>query len=152
MSVRFDERGIVPDNHDFLTNISPESCTSFGIPEGRNMAQQTKFRIYLDDDEDTVGVIVNVTGTNLGCGYNLYVSPLAQLETEKWTGRWSSCPILEISTVADKDICSYNCTCRGGCEEIQIMKWPRSIQESYWTLCEVFFTFIPACTLSYTRH
>ena len=150
--MRFDERGIVPDNHDFLTNNSPESCTSFGLPEGRNMAQHSKIRIYLDDDEDTVGVVVNVTGTNLGCGYNLYVAPLSQVETEKWTGRWTSCPIMGTSADVEKERCIYNCTCRGGCEEIQIMKWPRSIEESYWMLCQVSFIFIAAGTLSYTRH
>jgi len=83
---------------------------------------------------------VTLIGTNLGCGHNLYVTPLSAAETEKWTGRWTTCPITEETKYEDKERCSYSCRCRGSCEEIQVFKRPNIIKDSSWNLCYVCMT------------
>jgi len=134
--VRFDETGIVPENGRYLTDDSIETCTSFLLDEGRPIPQYTMFRIeVVDDDADLVNV--TIIGTNLSCGYNLHVTPLSSADTEKWTGRWTKCPLKHAFAYGNKEKCFYQCQCSGGCEEIQVIKRPRTVEESEWTVCSI---------------
>jgi hypothetical protein len=104
------------------------------------MPKITKFRVQIPES-DVNEVNITLRGTDLGCGKNLYVTPLRAAEAEKWTGKWSTCPVLDISVQGGQEVCKYNCQCEGGCEEIQVMKRPRSIQESSWTLCPICLVY-----------
>jgi hypothetical protein len=80
---------------------------------------------------------VNVTliGTNLGCGHNLYVTPLSAAETEKWIARWTTCPLRQTDRYEDKERCLYECRCSGSCEEIQVLRMPTDRKDRSWTVC-----------------
>ena len=100
------------------------------------MPQYTKFRIQVSDDR-AKRVVVTLTGTNLGCEEHLYVSPLTTIETQKWIGRWTTCPVIENSREDNRERCTFDCPCNERCAEIQVMKMPMSIQGSSWTVCDV---------------
>jgi hypothetical protein len=101
----------------------------------------TKFRIKIPHS-GVSDVNITLRGTNLGCGENLYVTPLNAAEAEKWTGRWSSCRPVVYSTANDgQDVCSYSCLCKGDCDEIQVAKRPMTIHESSWTLYPICLTY-----------
>jgi hypothetical protein len=100
----------------------------------------TKFRVQIPD-EGIDEVNITLRGTNLGCGENLYVTPLNAAEAGKWTGRWSSCSVVESSVKDGLDICSYRCRCKGACEEIQVAKRPLTVTESSWTLYPICLTY-----------
>ncbi|KAK2138487.1 hypothetical protein LSH36_2920g00016 [Paralvinella palmiformis] len=139
LHIQFDGSGINPDKEEFITDDSPTTCATFNNGDDTNIPRYTQFRIEVDDH---IIDYVNVTliGTNLGCGHNLYVTPLSAAETEKWTGRWTTCPITEETKYEDKERCSYSCRCRGSCEEIQVFKRPNIIKDSSWNLCYVCMT------------
>ncbi|KAK2163669.1 hypothetical protein LSH36_75g02044 [Paralvinella palmiformis] len=71
-------------------NESAETCTTFSS-ESVAIPRHTQFRIEVADDINDYAEVTMI-GTNLGCGHNLYVSPLSRSETEKWTGHWTTCP------------------------------------------------------------
>jgi len=138
-SARFDQRGIVPVNKLFISDDDPDTCANFNIGVDIHTPRDSTFRIEVADD---IKDYANVTliGNNLGCGHNLYVTPLSAAETEKWTGRWTTCSLKEESMYGDKEICSYNCLFTGSCEEMQVMKSPRIVEDSSWTVCHVCIT------------
>ena len=136
--MRFEKSGLMPDERDFLTDDSPKTCTDI-VNDKDQILRQTDFRIGVADyiiDNATVTLL----GTNLGCGHNLYVTPLSAAETEKWTGRWTTCPLRETSMYDGKEKCSYECKCREGCEEMQIIKRPKIAKDSTWNICYVSIT------------
>jgi len=139
LRIRFEDSGINPDNKEFITDDSPRTCATFNNGDDTNIPRNTNFRIEV---ADYIIDYVNVTliGTNLGCGHNLYVTPLSAAETEKWTGRWTTCPLTEETKYEDKERCSYGCRCRGSCEEIQVLKRPKIIKDSSWNLCYICIT------------
>jgi hypothetical protein len=134
--VCFDEKGIFPDNVTFLADGNPDTCHTFTVDDEVCVPKYSHLKVQI-----AVVVVdnVNVTlmGTNLGCGYNLYVTPLSLAETEKWTGQWSTCRLFETSIDGGTQNCFYQCKCSGNCKAIQILKWPRTVEESSWTLCHV---------------
>ncbi|KAK2141808.1 hypothetical protein LSH36_1036g00000 [Paralvinella palmiformis] len=84
-SVRFDETGITPDRNEYLTDYSSDTCANFQVGDNARIPKQKTIRIEVADDVD-IKTDVFLIGTNLGCGHNLYASPLSAAETERWTG------------------------------------------------------------------
>ena len=123
----------------FISDDDPDTCANFNIGVDIHTPRDSTFRIEVADD---IKDYANVTliGNNLGCGHNLYVTPLSAAETEKWTGRWTTCSLKEESMYGDKEICSYNCLFTGSCEEMQVIKSPRIVEDSSWTVCHVCIT------------
>ena len=138
--MRFDQASLIPDKVRFLSHESPDTCASF-INHGEK-PRRTKFRIS-GDDVQVNRVNVTLIGTNMGCGHNLYVTPLSAAETEKWTGRWSVCQLMETSIYETKEKCTYDCPCSGSCKEIQILKQPSVMRDSSWSLCHLCITYTP---------
>ena len=132
LRIRFEDSGINPDNKEFITDDSPRTCATFNNGDDTNIPRYTNFRIEV---ADYIIDYVNVTliGTNLGCGHNLYVTPLSAAETEKWT----TCPITEETKYEDKERSSYGCRCRESCEEIQVLK---IINDNSWNVCHICIT------------
>ena len=136
MDIRFNGNGIIPTDVTFLADDLLETCTRFTLDARLSIPTHTQIRVHVPDsgvDE----LNVTLLGTNLGCGRDLYVSPLSADETEKWTGRWKMCPLLNTSLEDGKESCFYRCPCSGRCEEIQIIKVPLTANESSWSLCHL---------------
>ena len=138
--VRIENVGLVTERREHLTDEFVDTCAAFNIEHnGVAIPRYTQFRIEVADN---INDYANVTliGTKLGCGHNLFVSPLSVAETEKWNGRWTTCPLKEALMYENKEKCLYECQCRGSCEEIQVMKYPKIIEESSWTVCRICIT------------
>ena len=119
-----------------MIDDSPDTCSQFNIsPE----SPIPKFSVFRYDVPEYRIDYVNVTliGNDLGCGNNLYISPLAEVETEKWTGRWKSCHLEETSVDMGRETCTYHCKCPDDCKEIQVLRRATTIQESSWILCDI---------------
>ncbi|KAK2139357.1 hypothetical protein LSH36_1845g00036 [Paralvinella palmiformis] len=135
-SCTFDEKGLLPNNEILLVDDYIETCSTFVPDDGLSIPRYTQVRVQVPE-EVVDEVNVTLIGTHLGCGHNLYVSPLSIVEIRKWTGRWKTCHLLDVSVDHDQESCFYRCKCLGKCEEIQILKTPRTREESYWTLCHL---------------
>ena len=140
LRVYFNEQGIVPRNKSFLVDQSPDTCSTFQLDNGTSIAQYSQVRFQVPA---TALDHINVTlvGTNLGCGHNLYVTPVSAAETKKWIGRWKTCRLFDIGMNDGKDNCSYRCGCLGNCEEIQVIKMPMRREESCWSICHISLTY-----------
>ncbi|KAK2170656.1 hypothetical protein LSH36_1g05010 [Paralvinella palmiformis] len=130
MHLQINGSDINPDTEEFIIDDSPRTCTTFNSGDDTNIPRNTIFRIEVADYRIDY-VNVTLIGTNLGCGHNLYVTPLSAADTEKWT---------EETKYEDKERCSYGCRCRGSCEEIQVFKRPKIIKDSSWNLCYICTT------------
>jgi hypothetical protein len=136
LRIHFHDSGIKPDKEEFITDNSPRTCATFNNSDDTNSPRYTNFRIQVAHHKIDYAN-VTLIGTNLGCGHNLYVMPLSTAETEKWTGRWTTCPVTEETTYKGKERCSYSCQCRGSCEEIQVLK---IINDNSWNVCHICIT------------
>ena len=133
--IRFAEDSLIPINETFIKDDSLDTCTSF---QRRNNAQlqHTHFRIRKRTDQ--MGDInVTIIGTKLGCGYNIYLTPLSLAQAKTWLGRWNTCTLLENSTDMGQEICSYLCMKPGFWRELQVLKVPRTVDELYWEVCYI---------------
>ena len=136
LSVRFDEVSMAYDEDSYLTDADQSTCTSFNLEAGAQVPLRTKFRIRLP--EHLAGCLnVTLIGTHINCDGTFYVSPLSTGQAKKWTGRWSTCPLLQRRVSGENEQCFYTCSCRRYCEELQIIRMPSSVEDSNWTLCEV---------------
>ena len=84
---------------------------------------------------------VTITGSRLGCGYNLYMTLLTVAQSNTWQGRWSGCTLSEIGGDDNREVCSYWCRSSGYWEEIQVRKVPKSPEEVDWEPCHVSLAF-----------
>ncbi|KAK2147668.1 hypothetical protein LSH36_542g01001 [Paralvinella palmiformis] len=135
--VHIENVGLVPERRELLTDEFVDTCAAFNNENcGVAIPRHTQFRIEVADDINDYAS-VTLIGTNLGCGHNLYVSPLSAEETEKWNGRWTTCLLKEALMYESNEKCLYECQCRERCEEIQVMKYPKIIEDSSWTVCRV---------------
>ncbi|KAK2143080.1 hypothetical protein LSH36_879g00006 [Paralvinella palmiformis] len=141
-SVRIEQRGLIPDDESALVDRSVETCASFITSDDVSIPRHTQFRLKVSDNE-TKQINVTLTGSNLGCGHNLYVTPLLAPETDKWTGRWTTCPLMDTSMYESRERCLYDCQCPQGCQEIQVIKSPINHDDSFWLLCEITFAYPP---------
>ena len=143
MSVRFDEKGLKPDEERFMFDFFRDTCASFTVQEGRTTPQYTCFRVSVSDlKTDELDVILS--GSRLGCGHNLYVSPLSVNETGDWMGRWRTCHLKDVVKFGEKETCTYQCLCSDPCIEIQVLRMPSTKDDSSWTVCHMcknVFTF-----------
>jgi len=140
--VHIENVGLVPERRELLTDEFVDTCAAFNNENcGVAIPRHTQFRIEVADDINDYAS-VTLIGTNLGCGHNLYVSPLSAEETEKWNGRWTTCLLKEALMYESNEKCLYECQCRERCEEIQVMKYPKIIEDSSWTVCCVCITSI----------
>ena len=136
MSIRFAPQSVIPTNEDFLKDNSSETCTTFGGSDNEPGLQHTQLRIR-SFPIDVGDINITITGSNLGCGHNLYVSPLSPVKSEQWIGRWTACELENRTIYGEKEICSYWCKSPGHCKETQILKVPKNIKESQWEICQI---------------
>ncbi|KAK2165147.1 hypothetical protein LSH36_54g05000 [Paralvinella palmiformis] len=136
MSLRFQETSIIPDEEFHLIDVSRTSCASFNVNRpSTGKPWFVNFRIKFSNREN--GIKVNLTGTNLRCGDMLNVMPISNDQTQKWTGQFSRCPLLDTITDDGKERCSFDCQCLERCEEIQVLRMPYFTSETSWTICDI---------------
>ncbi|KAK2166435.1 hypothetical protein LSH36_39g10000 [Paralvinella palmiformis] len=88
-----------------------ETCSTFVPDDGLSIPRYTQVRVQVPE-EVVDEVNVTLIGTHLGCGHNLYVSPLSTFDLRKWTGRWTTCYLMDVAVDHDKDTCFYRCHCK----------------------------------------
>jgi len=141
LSIRFAEDSLIAINESIFEDASLDTCTEFQRRDINNELRHTHFRIRRFNGQ--IGDInVTITGTKLGCGYDIYVSSLSLDQSKTWLGRWTTCTLLEISTDMGKERCSYWCMEPGYWREVQVLKVPRTTEESYWEVCYINLTVI----------
>ena len=141
LPIHFSEYSVTPINETFIKDDSLDTCTAFRKRDVNAELPPTHFRIrrFIDQIGD---INVTITGTKLGCGYNIYVSSLSLDQSKTWLGRWTTCTLLEISTDMGKERCSYWCMEPGNWREVQVLRVPRTTEEYYWEVCNINFTGI----------
>ncbi|KAK2146178.1 hypothetical protein LSH36_626g01004 [Paralvinella palmiformis] len=146
--LRYAEQSLIPDDESLLTDYVPDTCAIFNINADARVPIISHFRIQLPSVNGNP-INVSLIGNNINCGRYFYVTSLSPAETETWTGRWSTCTLIEKSLSENDENCLYMCQCSGCCEEIQIIRQPTSVEDSYWSLCEIslkFTTVINQCS------
>jgi len=139
--VRFAEQSLIPDDANLLTDYLADTCAIFNIIADARVPIISHFRIQLPP-ENRHPINVSLIGNNINCGRSFYVTSFSPAETETWTGRWSTCTLIEKSLSKKNDEnCLYMCQCSGCCEEIQIIRQPTSVEDSSWSLCEISLKF-----------
>ena len=128
------ETSIFPGKEYYLIDNNPETCTAFNISYDGRSQRFIQFRFRLPNDV-SAEVNVSLIGVNLGCGQNLYVSPLSDVESNIWTGRWTTCSLLRASVSEGQESCSYRCDCTKRCKEMQILKIHRTTEDSSLIAC-----------------
>ena len=139
MFIRCYPEGLHPTNEHFLQDVHPETCSWFESGNTSKGQQYTQFRMEAFD-ADVGDINISITGSNLGCGHNLYVSSLSPDMSETWLGRWTSCQLVNISVNANRETCSFWCKSPGHAAEIQFLKFARSSEESHWEVCQINIT------------
>ncbi|KAK2159033.1 hypothetical protein LSH36_160g05008 [Paralvinella palmiformis] len=87
---------------------------------------------------DVKRMTVTIVGQDMGCGQNLYIVGLTQPDIGKPLNRWKTCNQTWQKTNDDNvEWCSYDCDCSGVCEQVMLLRWPVTISESSWTLCDI---------------
>ena len=89
LGVRFDRISLLPDNLNSFVDDSPDTCSQFNISPESPVPKFTVFRYELPEYRLKYGN-VTLIGNDLGCGYNVYLAPLAKVDTENWTGCWKT--------------------------------------------------------------
>ncbi|KAK2141140.1 hypothetical protein LSH36_1154g00073 [Paralvinella palmiformis] len=132
LPVRFQRQSLIPDEEDFLTDDSNDTRTIFSLGDDVQISVFSHFRIQLPPEK---GHPTNVAliRTNMKCGGYPYASPLSGAETKTWTGRWSTCTLIQKTMSGDKENCL--------CDEIQIIRIPYSVEDSSWSLCDASLRF-----------
>jgi len=141
LSIDFCPMSLRPDSEEFLEDDLPETCASFSTNEQQRTTSITRFRFEILG-KYVHNINITLFGYSLGCGYNLYLSPILENEMEKWTGRWKACQLVQFhQATTPNEICDYQCDCSDGYEKIQVLKAPRSLEESSWKLCHINITY-----------
>ena len=83
---------------------------------------------------------VTITGSKMGCGYNLYVTVLTTAQSTTWLGRWTGCTLLETIRYGNMESCSYWCKSPGYWKELQVLKVARRPEELNWEFCDINIT------------
>ena len=87
-----------------------------------------------NEEEMTVTVI----GRDMKCGQDLYVVGLTAADVNRSLNTWRTCKQLGQAITEDNtEWSSYECHCSGGCKQVMLLRWPKQISESSWTLCDI---------------
>lgn len=145
--MRQGEGYITPNDTTFLTDNSAETCTIFQADEHSDIPQYTTFRVVVLD-EKVEYLNFTLLGVNLTCSGNLFVMPLTVQQTINWSGIWATCHLIDSGVENLSERCIFSCRCLGGCREIQVIKRPRNVEESTWSLCHLSISY-PTTTGSF---
>ena len=136
MLISFSDDSLVPTNETALKDPSNETCTTFQQSGLAGHFSCTHFRI-LAFAADVGSINVTITGSRLGCGRNLYVSPVSPAESESWLGHWKTCQFEATSDADNREKCSYWCSSPGHSQQIQVLNVPRDPDEFQWEVCQI---------------
>ena len=125
-------RGIQPDDVANLNDTSTLSCSKF-VSDGTRYTQLFK-QSYCNADHMSVTIV----GLDMECEQDLYVVALSEDDVDKPLNRWKTCKVSWHTTSTDnKQWCSYDCECSRGCEQVMLLRWPKTPSASTWTLCDI---------------
>ncbi|KAK2149258.1 hypothetical protein LSH36_458g01020, partial [Paralvinella palmiformis] len=140
LSVYFENTSLLPDNETLFLDEFIETCARFNLGDDAKVPLRTAFRIPVAADVVQM-VNVSLIGVNMAFGRHLYITALSAAETEKWTGRWTTCRLRETSMYENKEKCLYECQISGSGAQIQVMKIPSSVDDSSWSLCNILLIY-----------
>ena len=137
--IRFEDRSLISTNLEALTDNTSYTCTTFQRINNISISYYTQFRV-----QKSAGQIgdtnVTITGSKLGCGYNLYVTVLTTAQSTTWLGRWTGCTLLETIRYGNMESCSYWCKSPGYWKELQVLMIARTSEELDWELYNISIT------------
>jgi len=138
---RFDEGGTTAANRSLLLDGYQDTCTTFTVANISSLPRYTK--ILLEEGFDYwQQKSITLTGINLGCDRNLFVSPLSEADIRKEVGRWKKCLLVETAMNESLESCLFRCNCSGSCSSIQILKMPFIVSDSNWKICDISMKYL----------
>ena len=127
-----DGRGLQPDNVARITDNSVNTCSEF-VADTPLHTQMFEQAVCTADQ-----MSVTLVGKGIKCESNIYVVGLKGADVGKALNRWKRCkPRWQTTTNESVDWCIYDCHYLGGCEQIMLLRWPTSLTDSSWSLCEI---------------
>jgi hypothetical protein len=130
-AVTVDQQGIQPDDITKLHDDSSLTCATFTASK----TQQTK--IYEPSTCSAGQLTITVVGNNLDCS-RLYVVGMTTPGEGARRDRWAKCTLTwQTIDQNSAEWCSFACLCTGGCQQVMVAKWPKTMAESSWTLCAI---------------
>ena len=137
--IRFEDRSLRSTNLEALTDNTSDTCTTFQRINNISISYYTQFRVQKFAGQIS-DINVTIIGRQLGCGYNLYITPLTVEQSNTWQGIWTPCTLLETGSDDSKELCSYWCKSPGYWKELQVLKVARRPEELNWEFCDINIT------------
>ena len=130
--VLVDKRGLQIDDTKHISDNSTDTCATFLASKLQHT--QVFKESYCNADR----MAVTVVGRNMKCDEDLYVVGLTVTDVNKPLNRWKTCKHIWQATNDDNtEWCSYECDCSRGCEQVMLLRWPKTLSDSSWTLCDI---------------
>ena len=130
--MRIEDRSIQPDDVTYLNDNSTFTCSNF-VTNRQQYTQIFKESFCADDQ-----MSVTVVGRQMTCDNGLYVVGLSPPDVGKPLNKWKRCQqTWHITTDDDIEWCSYDCHCSGQCEQTMLLRWPKTMTDNSWTLCDI---------------
>ena len=127
-----DGNGVQTSNITMLYDDSAMTCADFTASK----IQQTK--VYKTSSCPADTLTVTTVGQDLGCDRDLYVVWMTSPDAGARRDRWTKCaPTWQATDQYDAEWCSFNCHCTGGCQQVMVAKWPKTLADSSWSLCDI---------------
>ena len=127
-----DENGVQTSNITMMYDDSAMTCATFTASK----IQQTKMYKTSSCSADTL--TVTTVGRVLGCDRDLYVVGMTSPDAGARRDRWTKCaPKWQATDQYNAEWCSFNCHCTGGCQQVMVAKWPKTLADSSWSLCDI---------------
>jgi len=132
LAVIVEEGGLQPDDVIHLNDNSTSTCSNF-VTNRQQYTQIFKDSFCADDQ-----MSVTLVGRQMACDNGLYVVGLSPPDVGKPQNIWKRCQqTRHITTDSDTEWCSYDCHCSGRCVQTMVLKWPQTMTDTSWTLCDI---------------
>ncbi len=125
--------GLQPSDAARITDNSIDTCSDFAT----DSPQYTQMFLQSNCSKDQMSV--TLVGQDMKCDSNIYVVGLKGADVGKTLNKWKICKLRWQTTTSESvDWCFYECHCDGGCEQIMLLRWPKSLTDNSWRLCEIY--------------
>ena len=128
-----EKRGLQPDDVTYLNDNLTLTCSNF-ITNRQQYTQIFKESFCACDH-----MHVTVVGRHMACDNGLYVAGLSPPDVGKPLNKWKRCQkTYERYTTSNAlEWCLYDCHCSGRCEQTMLLRWPKTMTDNSWTLCDI---------------
>lgn len=127
-----DEDGLTPDDVTRINDESTKTCSVF-------KAERPIFTQLFQTTSCTADhMSVTLVGRDMTCDGHLFVVGLTEADVGKSMNTWTTCRrVWHASSPESVDWCIYDCKCTKGCEQVMVLRWPETVNDSSWTLCDI---------------